>query len=278
MSSEDNIIRDSLQHPGIRVITFAPVLKWNSFPLAEILTEILEIGKKSLGGHVEIEFSVNLYKDIDRLPEFCLLQIKPMILSTVNINEECASNRDKDVICKSGVVLGNGKIDGIKDIIFVDPKTFHADNTTKISKEIESYNKILRSNQPYILVGPGRWGSADPWLGVPVNWTQISGAKVIIELGLEKFPVDPSFGSHFFQNVTGMRIGYFTVNHKGKQDYFNLDWIRQQTVKNKKAHTAWIQTENPLEVIINGQKGEGIIQCQPDVVEEMMDEEQSTGI
>ena len=278
VSSEDNIIRDSLQHPGIRVITFAPVLKWNSFPLAEILTEILEIGKKSLGGHVEIEFSVNLYKDIDRLPEFCLLQIKPMILSTVNINEESASNRNKDIICKSGVVLGNGKIDGIKDIIFVDPKTFHADNTTKISKEIESYNKILRSNQPYILVGPGRWGSADPWLGVPVNWTQISGAKVIIELGLEKFPVDPSFGSHFFQNVTGMRIGYFTVNHKGKQDYFNLDWIRQQTVKNKKAHTAWIQTENPLEVIINGQKGEGIIQCQPDVVEEMMDEEQSTGI
>ena len=278
VSLEDNIVRDSLQYPGTRVITFAPVLKWNSFPLSEILAEILKIGKKSLGGHVEIEYSVNLYKDIDKPPEFCLLQIKPMLLSTLNIKKDSAFINDKDIICKSGVVLGNGKIEGIKDIIFVNPKTFRTENTIKISKEIESYNKKLGSTQPYILVGPGRWGSADPWLGVPINWTHISGAKVIIELGLEKFPVDPSFGSHFFQNVTGMRIGYFTINHKGDQDYFNMDWIHQQTVKDKKTHTAWIQTEKSLIVMINGQNGEGIIQRQPDIVEEIMDEEQSTGI
>ena len=185
VSLEDNIVRDSLQYPGTRVITFAPVLKWNSFPLAEILAEILKIGKKSLGGHVEIEYSVNLYKDIDKPPEFCLLQIKPMLLSTLNIKKDSAFIHDKDIICKSGVVLGNGKIEGIRDIIFVNPKTYHTENTIKISKEIESYNKKLGSTQPYILVGPGRWGSADPWLGVPVNWTHISGAKVIIELGLE---------------------------------------------------------------------------------------------
>ena len=227
---------------------------------------------------MEIEFSVNLYKDIDKPPEFCLLQIKPMLLSTLNIKKDSAFIHDKDIICKSGVVLGNGKIEGIRDIIFVNPKTYHTENTIKISKEIESYNKKLGSTQPYILVGPGRWGSADPWLGVPVNWTHISGAKVIIELGLEEFPVDPSFGSHFFQNVTGMRIGYFTINHKGDQDYFNMDWIHQQTVKDKKTHTAWIQTEKSLIVMINGQNGEGIIQRQPDIVEENMDEEQSTGI
>ena len=151
-------------------------------------------------------------------------------------------------------------------------------NTPEIAKEIEFYNKKLGSKKSYILAGPGRWGSADPWLGIPVNWTQISGAKVIIELGLEKFPIDPSFGSHFFQNVTGMRIGYFTINHKGKSDLFNLKWIRKQTVKDKKSFTTWIETEKPLEVIIDGQNGKGKIQVQPEIAEEIMDEELSTGI
>ena len=201
-----------------------------------------------------------------------------MILNTFSLKKESISTNDTNVICKSDIVLGNGKIEGIQNIIFIDPKTFHAEKTPEIAKEIEFYNKKLGSKKPYILAGPGRWGSADPWLGIPVNWTQISGAKVIVELGLKKFPVDPSFGSHFFQNVTGMRIGYFTINHRGKSDLFNLKWIRKQTIKDKKSFTAWIETEIPLEVIIDGQNGKGKIQVQPEIAEEIMDEELSTGI
>ncbi|SVD56524.1 uncharacterized protein METZ01_LOCUS409378, partial [marine metagenome] len=182
------------------------------------------------------------------------------------------------IICKSNVVLGNGKSEGIKNIIFVNPKTFQADKTSEIAKEIEYYNKILGLKKSYILAGPGRWGSTDPWLGIPVNWTQISGAKVIIEIGMEEFPVDPSFGSHFFQNVTGMRIGYFTINHKDKSDSLDIGWILNQKIIDMKSHTLWIETKKPLEVIIDGQTGKGNIQYLHKAIPESMDEELSTGI
>ena len=136
----------------------------------------------------------------------------------------------------------------------------------------------MPKDERYILIGPGRWGSADPWLGVPVNWNQISRAKVIVEVGMNDFPVDPSFGSHFFQNVTSMRIGYFTINHKKKQDKLNMKWLQNQNVKAVTKFTKWIQLERPVTVTIDGQTGEGNMIKPLDPVKEIMNEHEASGI
>jgi len=277
VSSEDGVTRDSLRHQGTRVITFPSVLKWDTIPLTKIITSLLDIGEKSLGCPVEIEFAVNLYEDEDTPSEFCLLQIKPLVIGTLDKPGELDTIPSEDIICKSEAALGNGVIEGIRDIIIVDPKGFDAAHSKKMAKEIESFNAAIDGN-PCILMGPGRWGSADPWLGIPVQWQQISNAKVIVELGIKDFPVDPSFGSHFFQNVTSMRIGYFTVNHKKKSDVCDLKWIMSQHVKKKKKFTKWIQLEHPITVKIDGQTGNGIILKPAPQEKEIMDEQESSGI
>lgn len=277
VSSEDNIIRDSLKHYGPRVITFAPILKFGLFPLADILNKLLETGKRAMGCEVEMEFAVNLFKD-GRKPEFCILQIKPMVLG---VQEEFAHEVDltnENVICKSTLTLGNGLFNDIQDIILVDPEKFDAANSEMIAKEIETITKQIPLKTPYILIGPGRWGTADPWLGIPVKWQQISGAKVIVEVGIPEFPVDPSFGSHFFQNVTSMRLGYFTINHKSKTDMIDIDWLKEQEIAKELKYTKWIRTELPMNIVINGFSGEGhILKPMPEMLE-AMDEEEASGI
>jgi len=276
ISNEDNVLRHSLKHNGTRVITFASILKFGLFPLADILKRLLEIGKRSLGCEVEIEFAVNLFKDKNKKPEFCILQIKPMVLG---VSEDLIHDTEltkENVFCHSSLTLGNGRFNNIKDIIFVDPVKFKSAQSKEIAKEIELLTAQLNSKKPYILIGPGRWGTADPWLGIPVKWQQISGAKIILEVGMPDFPVDPSFGSHFFQNVTSMRLGYFTVNHKSKEDFMDTDWLKDQTIVQELKFTQWIQTEDPLSVIINGHSGEGhILKPQPEIPESMNEHETS---
>ena len=196
-------------------------------------------------------------------------------LDKVKIGEPSKAD---DVICTSSVALGNGALKDIKNIIFVDPKMFDASKSMQIAKEIEKMNALIDDDEKYILIGPGRWGSSDPWLGIPVEWDQISKAKIIIEYGMESFPVDPSFGSHFFQNVTSMRLGYFTINHKKKEDYLDLDWMLSQKKKRSKKYTSWIELKNPIAVNIDGQAGKGeIIKFQKEQ-EESMDEHETSGI
>jgi len=275
--ADDNVIRDSLQYAGTRVVTFAPILKYNQFPLADILKDLLKIGEKSLGGPVELEFAVNLPRKSRRLPEFCLLQIKPMAISTIE-TERVDTGVDGEIVGRSSIALGNGIIEGLEYIIIVPPKTFETSKTQQIAREIEKLNDLIPENRGYLLIGPGRWGTADPWLGIPVNWNQISRAKVIVELGLEDLPIDPSFGSHFFQNVTSMRIGYFTINHKNPGDSLNYDWIEQQIPVRKLPLATCYQLDSPVEVRINGESGEGVILRPPLPEEELMDEGESTGI
>ena len=278
VSNEDNVLRDSLKHAGTRVITFAPILKFGLFPLANILNRLLELGKRSLGCEVEIEFAVNLFKDKNQQPEFCILQIKPMVMGVAEELSHELEMTSENVICQSSLTLGNGQFNDINDIIFVDPAKFKSSQTKIIAKEIETLTAQLDSKTPYILIGPGRWGTADPWLGIPVKWQQINGAKIIVEVGLPEFPVDPSFGSHFFQNVTSMRLGYFTVNHKSKQDKLDLVWLKDQTIIQELKFTQWIKTDGPLNAIINGHSGEGhILKPQPEIPQ-AMDEHEATGI
>ena len=275
--TDDNVIRDSLQYDGLRIVTFAPILKYNQFPLADILKDMLKIGEKSLGGPVEMEFAVNLPKNKDQQPEFCVLQIKPMAISTIE-TENVETGVDGDIVGHSSMALGNGIIEGLHYIILVPPKLFDTSNTRQMASEIDRLNKLIPDNEGYLLVGPGRWGTADPFLGIPVNWNHISKARIIVELGLVDLPIDPSFGSHFFQNVTSMRIGYFTINHKNAKDTLDYKWIESQPVLKKLKYTVCYKVKSPLEIRINGETGEGVIICPPLPEEEVMDEELSTGI
>ena len=277
-SNEDNVVRDSLRFDGTRVITFPSLLKWKTLPITDLLLDLLKLGESSLGCPVEIEFAINMHDTEETLTDFCLLQIKPMVVGGLDRIQDFDSIQKKNILCKSSVALGNGLIENINNLIIVDPKNFDPSKTKLIAKQIEKINNELSDLEQYVLIGPGRWGSADPWLGIPVEWDQISKAKVIVEYGMDSFPVDPSFGSHFFQNVTSMRIGYFTINHKKRSDKIDMDWINTQQVKKKSKYIKWIKLDKPITVTIDGQTGEGNIIKPLEPIEEKMDEHETSGI
>jgi len=275
---EDDIIRDSLTNKGRRIITFSSILKYESFPLANILQDILEFGQAAMGCPVEIEYAVNMQDPSDIQDEFCLLQIKPMVVRGLQHLAYQTENKKEDVLCKSSLVLGDGIIDSIYNIIYVDFVAFDRSLTRNIAKEIELFNRQLGSENPYLLIGPGRWGTADPWLGIPVNWKQISNAQTIVELGIEELNPEPSFGSHFFQNVTSLRVGYFTLQHIDKGGELDTEWLNNQTIKQATKFIRWILLDNPLCIRIDGSTGEGVILKPQPKITDIMDEEESTGI
>ena len=272
---EDNTLTDSISKPGTRIVSFAPILKWKSIPFTELSKEILSIGKTALGCPVEIEFAVNIHKDTK--PEFCLLQIKPMVLTglqKIEYNEEDPLN----AFCSSNMTLGDGKIDTIKDLIIVRPETFNLEKTPEIALEVDALNKGFKKNKQYILCGPGRWGSADPWLGIPVDWRQISQAKVIVEVGREDIPIDPSFGSHFFQNISSLHVAYFTIDPKQKNEDLNLEWVNNSHLVKSGKYVDWYQFQTPIITTIDGTNGKGMIYKPKEPKKESMDEEDSSGI
>jgi len=276
--SNDNVIRDSLKYDGTRVLTFASILKYKRIPLAEIINRLLELGTTALGCPVEIEFAVNLYDDTDMQDEFCLLQIKPMVIGGMQSADLLTEESPEDILCKSDLVLGDGINQQIKHIIYVDPDAFDRGKTREIATEIELLNKKLGRDNPYMLIGPGRWGSSDPWLGIPVNWRQIANAKVIVEVGMDKLNPDPSFGSHFFQNVTSLQIGYFTISKRDHEKNVDWDWLANFTEKEQTTHLRLLELKYPLFVRIDGSKGKGLILKPTPPKQEQMDEELSSGI
>ena len=277
VTSEDNILRNSLSYKGTRVVNFSPILEWKITPLCEILNELLALGEKALGCPVEIEFAVNIFKDNDKTSEFYLLQIKPMVLTTTKtISFE--KIKKEEIFSESQITLGNGTYDNIKSLLYLRTDKYDPSQSYKIAKEIESFNNNIGKSNPYILAGPGRWGSADPWLGVPINWQQISHAKIIIEIGHKSFPVDPSFGSHFFQNLTSLHIGYLTIDNKNKNDFINDSWLNHYTPKEKGKFINWYQFNYSFKTIIDGLSGNGKILIPKSEDKNKMDEKDSTGI
>ena len=277
VTSEDNILRNSLSYKGTRVVNFSPVLEWKIIPLCEILNELLALGEKALGCPVEIEFAVNIFKDNDKTSEFYLLQIKPMVLTTTKtISFE--KIKKEEIFSESQITLGNGTSDNIKNLLYLRTDKYDPSQSNKIAKEIESFNNNIGKSNPYILAGPGRWGSADPWLGVPINWQQISHAKIIIEIGHKSFPVDPSFGSHFFQNLTSLHIGYLTIDNKNNNDFINDTWLNQYKPKEKGKFIDWYQFNYPFKTVIDGLSGNGKIIIPKSQDKVKMDEKDSTGI
>jgi CheY-like chemotaxis protein len=256
-SSENDAIYDGLSRQGVRVVTFAPILKDKIFPLPTIVELLLETCRSGMGAPVEMEFAVNLSSPIAaRQEEFGVLQVRPMVLSreseVLNVEDVAPEN----LICSSNQVLGNGILH-VNDMVVVDSDKFDRSKTIDIASEIGKMNeKLLDSKRPYLLIGFGRWGTADPWLGIPVKYDQICGARVIIEAAIRDTPVSPSQGSHFFQNITSFMVGYFTVQRDG---FIDWDWIGQQLPAEQGAYTRYFRFQNPIAIKMNGHSNQGII-------------------
>ncbi len=259
-SPENEGVYDGISRDGIRVVTFAPILKHKIFPLPEILDLLLDMGAWGMGTPVEIEFAVNLEVPKGEPKEFAMLQMRPMVLSREVEELMIGEVKQSDMICQSSQVLGNGAINGILDIIMVDINKFDRGKSKEVAQEVSLINsRLLAERRPYLLVGVGRWGSLDPWLGIPVTWDQISGASVIVESGFKDFQVTPSQGSHFFQNLTSFRVGYFTVNSSDQTCFIDWDWLNQQQAFQEMNFTRHLRFEQPISVRINGHENRGVI-------------------
>jgi hypothetical protein len=217
-SHQNNTIDDGTSRNGLKIFTLNSMLKFKSFPLPEIVDVLLEMGRWGMGTPIEIEFAINLSAPKHEFKEFGVLQMRPLVISTELEELDINGYEDQDLLCRSNFVLGHGIRNDIKDIVFVNAKKYDRSKSIETANEVAYFNaKLLKQNKPYLLIGVGRWGSFDPWLGIPVTWDQISGAKAIIESNFHDFDVEPSQGSHFFQNLTSFKVGYFTVNnHTGK--------------------------------------------------------------
>ena len=257
---QNNIIRPGVLHDGIRVITFDNVLKYDTFPLPEILKDLLHIGQREMRNPIEIEFAVNLDVPKGQPRIFSFLQIRPIIESVVTNNELPKDFNINETIIYSESALGNGTYDHIRNFVYVKPETFNPANTREIAAAVEKINKkFSEQDQQYILVGPGRWGSSDPWLGIPVIWPQISSAKIIVEAGLNDFRIDPSQGTHFFQNLTSFKVGYFTINPFMDDGFFDLNYLNQQEAIYEDEYLRHIYFKEPLTIIIEGKSNKAAI-------------------
>jgi CheY-like chemotaxis protein len=259
-------IYDGISRDGLRVITFGPILRNKLFPLPEILDLLLDMGTWGMGTPVEIEFAVNLRPEPGSPKEFGLLQMRPLVvnreLEELNIDDY----KEEDIICQSAQVLGNGIITDIHDIILVDYHLFERAKSRDVAREVGLFNnKLISEGKPYLLIGVGRWGSLDPWLGIPVNWEMISGAKAIIETGFKEMAVAPSQGSHFFQNITSFMVGYFTINNHNNLGYINWEWLLEQLPVESMIFTKHLQFSKPILIKMNGQKNKGVI-LKPEIV------------
>jgi hypothetical protein len=259
-SPEEDSVYDGVSRSGTRVVTFAPVLKHKVFPLAKILDLVLELSRWGMGTEVEIEFAVNMNVASNEAKEFAFLQIRPLVLSSETEELVIDTSDRTSLVCQSQQVLGNGIVENIHDIVVVDIHKFERAKSADIAQEVSSLNaKLLAQKRPYVLIGVGRWGSLDHWLGIPVTWDQISGASAIVESGFKDFSVTPSQGSHFFQNITSFRIGYFTVNTVDEKDFIDWDWLSRQPADEELVFTRHVRTAKPMTVKINGRKNLGVI-------------------
>ncbi len=259
-SPENESVYDGTSRSGRRVVTFAPILKHKVFPLPEILDLVLEMGSWGMGTAVEIEFAVNLLVPANAPKEFAFLQIRPLVMSYEPEQLRTEDVPDEGLICRSTQVLGNGAYNDLYDIIMVDIHKFDRGRSRETAEEVSRLNaKLVDQKRPYVLIGVGRWGSLDHWLGVPVTWDQIAGACAIVECGFRDFSVTPSQGSHFFQNITSFRVGYFTVNQSADVGFVDWEWLLQQPATEEIGSTRHLRFGQPFSVHISGQQNLGVI-------------------
>jgi CheY-like chemotaxis protein len=252
-NANNDRVEPGLAAGGPRIINFADILQYNYAPLAETISVLLNAVKEAFGSPVEIEYAVDLERAKNGLPTFYLLQIKPLIGNqlTQNIVIDQLDKSRMALFTRSS--LGNGEVKDIRDVIFVDTTAFNKLKTIEMAAEVEILNNMMiKANRQYILIGPGRWGSRDRFVGIPVNWSQISQAKVIVEISLDNYPLDSSLGSHFFHNVTSMNIGYFSVKHTSPTDFIRWDMLNSQKVIHKTNFFKHVQFHKPLTILMDG--------------------------
>ena len=255
-----HMIKDGLMADGMRLVTFANVLKYDAFPLAEIIGHVLEIGQKEMNQPVEVEFAVDLQPKPGLPPIFYLLQIRPIVDSKETISEKLEELSQEETLIYSKSALGNGIVNDVYDVVYIKPQSFNPANNTSLVSIFDELNKKFHDeNKYYVLIGPGRWGSQDPWLGVPVKWPQISSARVIVEMGLENYRIDPSQGTHFFQNLTSLRVGYFTVIPSIGDGHLDIDFLDRQPAVFEDQNIRHVRFEQPCVIKIDGQKGLGVV-------------------
>lgn len=256
---QDQVIRESFYEGGRKIVSFSNILQHNTMPLAQTLNKILKVGQEEMGRPVEIEFAVDICdKDYG---VFYVLQIRPIVDSREVVHENLKKIDPADTVLCSRNALGNGVSTDVYDVVYVKSASFNAGNNPAVAREIEELNKLfMDNNQNYILVGPGRWGSSDPWLGIPVKWPHISQARVIVESGLANYRIEPSQGTHFFQNLTSFGVGYFTINPFLENDgFFDETFLNAQPAEHETEFIRHVRFSNPLIIKINGRKRIGVV-------------------
>jgi hypothetical protein len=256
---EEHRIRDSGYLKGTKILTFAQVLKYNAFPLPSLLSDFLDLGRRAMGCPVEIEFSATLSRDRAQKSRFFFLQMRPMVADLETFDVKITPEDRQKAFCFSTQALGNGKTNDITDIVYVKPEDFKPESTMATAKEIGRLNaELVKEKRPYLLVGPGRWGSADRWLGIPVQWHDISGIGAMIELRGALLKADASQGTHFFQNITSLGIHYVTVT-EGTEDRLDWEWIRSFRAVRETQFLRHVRLEQPFLLKIDGNTSECVM-------------------
>jgi hypothetical protein len=258
---ESDAIRDGLSRPGARLVTMAGVLRGDTLPLAPLLSLLLEVGRTALASPVEIEFAAEV-PGAGRRGRLDLLQIRPLPLAAELPPPGAGDDAPETVLCRSAQALGHGRVDGIRDVVHVPAGTFDRQRTVEIAAEIGAMDAALGAEgRPYLLIGPGRWGTADRFLGIPVEWSRIKGARVIVETDLPDLRGEPSHGSHFLQEMITRGIAYFTVDCGEAEDRGFLDaaWLDGRAAADRSAHVRRLRFDEPLAILIDGRRQAGVI-------------------
>ncbi len=255
----DQVIRDGIYEGGRKVITFSGVLQQGVFPLPELLQMAMKYGAESMRRPVEIEFACNI--NDDRTGDFYLLQIRPIVDSKQMLDEDISAIPDERCLLRSHMSLGHGISEEVTDVVYVKTdEDFTAMNNPAIADDIERINRrFLNEDKGYVLAGPGRWGSSDYWLGIPVKWPHISAAKVIVEVALKNYRVDPSQGTHFFQNLTSFGVGYFNIDTDANQGLFRKELLDSMPAVEETKYVRHVHFNRPLKIMMDGKKQEGVV-------------------
>ena len=255
---EDQIIREGIYSGGRKIITFVNILEHHTFPLADILKNVMAVGEKEMGCPVEIEFAVHLDYEKSSQHTFYLLQIRPIVGLNESLNEDLSLIPQESTLLTSVNALGNGIMNDICDVVYVKQGVFNPSKNILIAYDIEKFNKkLVAEDTPYMLIGPGRWGSSDHWLGIPVKWPHISGARVIVEAGETSYQIDPSQGTHFFQNLTSFGVCYFTIQKE--PSFYDMAYLEEQVAIEETEYIRHVRFANPLVVKVDGKKNRGVV-------------------
>ena len=259
-SADNDRIYSGIGRRGARIVTFDPILKSKIFPLDKILKSLLDLGSRAMNVPVEIEFAAEINSDENKLNEFRFLQIRPMMVETSFEDISVYDDDEQKLFCRSDQTLSNGRIEGVRDIIFVKPENFERANMIHMADHVGRYNQVFKEeDRPYILVGPGRWGTSDRWLGIPTKWEQISSARVIVEVDYGDFVVEPSFGTHFFQNLITFATGYLTINSSSRYNFFDWDWLKSIEPVSETEYIRHVRLDQPMNILIDGRSGKAVI-------------------